>query len=154
MINVRCEHNPYDGSVEFKAINEHNKLMSNIVLEEGTEELSNWVEIRELLTWPPEVMRKGYASAVLNAACQYAFNKNKNVYLFIGIDREIGINFFKKNGFEVLCMYDPTSEKNHFEKQSDKSCFYVMIKGTNADYHDLMNYLEKWSIYFGRSPGQ
>lgn len=153
MINVRCEHNPYDGSVEFEAINEHGKLMSNIVLEEGTEELANWMEIRELLTWPPEVMRKGYASAVLDSACQYAFNKNKNVYLFIGIDREIGINFFKKNGFEVLCMYDPTS-KNHFEKQSDNSCFYVMIKGTKADYHELLSYLKKWSIYFGRPPGQ
>ena len=154
MINVRCEHNPYDGSVEFEAINEHNKLMSNIVLEEGTEELSNWVEIRELLTRPPEVMRKGYASAVLNAACQYAFNKNKNVYLFIGIDREIGINFFKKNGFEVLCMYDPDSDNDHFKKHSDDTCFYVMIKRINADYHDLLEYLKKWSIHFGRSFGQ
>ena len=153
MINVKHEYDHYRDSDVFTALDTSLREVSIIVLDSNSE-LPNWMKISDLLTWPPEDTRKGYATAVLDAACAHAFKSNKNVYLFIGINQEIGINFFKKNGFEVLCMYDPDSDSDHFKKHSDDACFYVMIKGSNADYHELLEYLKKWSIYFGRSPGQ
>lgn len=142
MINVMTKRERHFGNYRIFYISEKDdKYASYIEVKDSTEKLPNWMQLSSLVTWPP-YRRKGYASAVLDAAYQYALKQNKGVYLYVEIDNDEAISLYKKKGFEILCPY---SVKKFYQSQ-DYFHFYIMAKNESRNTQDLFEYFYKMDL--------
>lgn len=136
MIDIRTERKHHIKDSRIFYIQEGSeKYASYIEASDSTKYLPNWVKLSDLITWPP-FRHKGYASALLDAAYQYALNQNKGVYLFVEIDNENAISLYKKKGFDIVMPYSV----RRFYQSQDYFHFYIMAKNKSGNYQDLYNH--------------
>lgn len=142
MINVKTERKRYFGNYRiFYIPAENNEYASCIEVKDPTKELSEWMELSSLITWPP-FRRKGYATKLLNVAYQFASDQQKGVYLYVEIDNVDAIKLYEKCGFIKLRRW----KVRKFKDSNDYFHFYIMVKSENANYHDIWNYFYNFKM--------
>ena len=142
MIEVLTERKSHFGNYRIFYVPEENgKFATYIEAKDSKDELSNWMELSGLITWPPH-RRKGYASAVLDAAYRYVLNQNKGAFLYVTIDNKDAISLYTKKGFKIICPYSV----RRFYQSQDYIHQYIMAKNEFGNTQDLFEYFYKLNL--------